>query len=192
MRHLHLLEKLKGGTTLTAAELKELAGHEDKNKITDKKVKDKKAAFAADQIIKTQKQAAEYAGVKTRTIRRWLAAGMPKTQEGHYIKNMLDFYKRNEGQEVSEDRKREASAQADYKTTKAKLLGMELELKQGHLVPRDRIEKENVRKIIAVKRGLLGLVRKIAARVPPRYRRQVELTAAEEVRNLINDFAGEN
>ena len=191
MRHLHLLQKLKGGSTLTAAELKELAEHEDKTRGPDQKAKDKKAAFATEQIIKTQKQAAEYAGVKTRTIRRWLAAGMPRTQDGHYIRNMLDFYKRNEGHEVSEDRKREASAQADYKTTKATLLEMELKLKQGRLLPREDIEKETVRKIIGVKRGLLGMVRKIAARVPPRYRREVELIATEEVTSLINDFAGD-
>ena len=191
MRHLHLLQKLKGGTTLTAAELKELAKHEDKTRGPVQKAKDKKGALAAEQIIKTQKQAAEYAGVRTRTIRRWLAAGMPRSQEGRYIKTMVDFYKRNDGREVSDDRKREVSAQADYKTTKAKLLEMELGLKQGRLVPREDIEKETVRKIIAVKRGLLGMVRKIAARVPPRYRREVELIATEEVTSLINDFAGD-
>ena len=75
--------------------------------------------------------------------------------------------------------------------TEDKLRKIKLELKEGPLERRDEVEKQTVRKIIALKRGLIGMVRKIAARVPPRYRREVALIATEEVTSLINNFAGD-
>jgi len=48
-------------------------------------------------FFKTQKEAAAYAVVTDRTIRRWKnKLGMPMTQEGYYIKTELDRYKRAE------------------------------------------------------------------------------------------------
>lgn len=55
--------------------------------------------MSESEFFKTQKEAAAYAGVSVRTIRRWKnKLGMPMTQEGYYIKQELDRYKRQEVQ----------------------------------------------------------------------------------------------
>ena len=150
-----------------------------------------KTNLAESQIIKTQKEAAEYAGVNTRTIRRWVKADMPLTKDGHYIKSMLDFYKKNEGKQPTEDKNRQQKAEADLKETKAKLAQRELELKTGELIRREDIEKGRIARIQAVKRGLLGLGRKLAKRIATmKNPRKIEALITEEVRYLIEGFAG--
>lgn len=48
------------------------------------------SSFPANQILKTQAEAARYAGVSKRTIRRWLQENnMPVTTDGYYIKQAL-------------------------------------------------------------------------------------------------------
>lgn len=142
--------------------------------------------------LNSQKAAAKYAKVNTRTIRRWVANGMPTGKlkgKTIYIAEMLDFYKESEGNQGSPDRKREQKAQADYKTTKATLLELELKIKQGELIEREQIERENIRKILTVKRGIFGMVRKVVAAVPARYRRKVQTLAEAEAKNLIEGFS---
>ena len=89
-----------------------------------------RSALADAEIIKTQKEAAKYAKVSERTIRRWVTAGMPRTETGHYIKAMLDFYRDNEGNQPTEARAKGHQADAEYKDAKAKLMQMELQVKQ--------------------------------------------------------------
>jgi len=49
----------------------------------------------ANQIIKKQVDAAKYASVNNRTIRRWVQEGkMPLTKEGYYIKKVLKIFKK--------------------------------------------------------------------------------------------------
>ncbi len=49
-----------------------------------------------DLMLATEELAAAYAGVDTEAIRRWVANGMPVTQEG-YSKGQLDLFKRTGG-----------------------------------------------------------------------------------------------
>lgn len=49
------------------------------------------------QIFKTQKQAANYCGVSTRTIHRWVKAGMPLTKEGFYSAAQLHKWQAEHG-----------------------------------------------------------------------------------------------
>lgn len=197
-RHLFLLGKIKSNQHLTKSELDELEELETRAKNKKKaqsgkgtKAQSNKAAIADNQIIKTQKEASEYASVNTRTVRRWAKADMPLTKDGYYIKSMLDFYKKNEGQQPTEDKNRQQKAEADLKETKAKLAQMELELKTGELIRREDIEKGRIARIQAVKRGLLGLGRKLAKRVAAiKNPRKIEAIITEEVRYLIEGFAG--
>ena len=187
-RHLHLLQKLQAGRTLTAVETRELAKLE---KTKQRKAKNKKntATLAAEQIIKTQKKAAAYANTTVRTIRRWLREGMPVTEEGHYIRGMLDIYRLNKGREQTETKIKGESADADYKHAKAKLIGMELQLKTGELVRKADYDRRDVSRIRVIKRGINAMCRKIVAGVPVRYRRSVQKIAEREARHLIEGFA---
>lgn len=165
--------------------------------MTKKKTKKKKdtsltaaqSAKGAAQIIKTQKEAAAYVGRDTRTIRRWVANGMPITAEGHYIKTMLDMFKVSEGDQ-SEDRQRHQKADADLKETKAKLAEMELELRTGEWLGREQVERDSVRKITTVKRALLGLGRKISPQLAAlRQPRKIQKIIDDTVREIIENFA---
>jgi len=66
----------------------------------------------AEQIIETEEEAAEYAGVDKETIRQWVENGMLKTKDGYYIKNQLDLYIDNDGNPSIEDRRWQAKVDA--------------------------------------------------------------------------------
>lgn len=151
-----------------------------------------KNGIALEQIIKTQKEAAEFAGVDVRTVRRWIKNNMPRTEKGWYIKSMLLFYKENEGSQHTEHKEKQAKAEAELKDTKAKLADLELKDRQGEFLNRDTVEKENTRKVLALKRALLGLGRKLAPQLarlknPQKCQKLID----DDIRILIKDFSGQ-
>ena len=150
-----------------------------------------KSRLAEGQVLTGQKAAAAYAGVSVRTIRYWKAAGMPVAEGGGYIKGMLDFYKKNEGLQPTEEKKAALSADADYKTTRARLLAMELDLKQGKLLAADEIKAGRVARILTVKRALLGLGRKLAPQLAKiTDEKRIAAVINNECRNIIKGFSG--
>ena len=177
--------------------MNELADHEKKQQ-RDKGAKGQrrkgaksKNGIADEQILKTQAEAADYVGRDSRTIRRWLKAGMYITTEGYYVKSLLDFYKKSEGREPDEDRSRQQKAEATYKEIKAKLLEMELKVREGKLIPVEEIETGRITRIQALKRGLLGLGRKVAPRgIRLKEARKLTALINSEVREMIDRFAG--
>jgi len=72
----------------------------------------KEDELLAEQIIETEEEAADYAGVDEQTIRQWVENGMLKTKDGYYIKNQLDLYRDNDGNPSVEDREWQAQADA--------------------------------------------------------------------------------
>jgi len=185
-RHLQLLEKVKGGVSLTKPELQELESYEQAGKPGPQK----NQRAANSQELRTQKQAARYAKVDERTIRRWAKRGMPRPPDGGYQKWILDFYKQNEGQGPTGDRQRELKAQADLKETKAKLAQIELDIATGKLVAVEQIEQERIRRILVVKRALLGMGRKLApALAKTKAPQKIKQIIDELVKSIIEGFA---
>lgn len=157
-----------------------------------RKPKKKAAAFADAEIVKTQRLAGRYAGVSVRTVRRWCRAGMPKTDAGHYIKAMLDFYKTNEGSQPTEAKKKGQTADAEYKDAKARLMQLDLAEKEKRLLSADEIEKGRVARILAVKRALLGLGRTLAPQLAKiRDERKIQKIISDTVRTIIENFASQ-
>ncbi len=76
---------------------------EDVRKILEEQQKEEERL--AEQIIETEEEAADYAGVDQQTIQQWVENGMLKTEDGYYIKNQLDLYIDNDGNPSIEDRK---------------------------------------------------------------------------------------
>jgi prepilin-type N-terminal cleavage/methylation domain-containing protein len=66
----------------------------------------------AEEIIETEEEAADYAGVDQQTLQQWVENGMLKTDDGFYIKNQLDLYADNDGNPSVEDRQWQAKADA--------------------------------------------------------------------------------
>jgi phage terminase Nu1 subunit (DNA packaging protein) len=188
-RHLHLLGKVQGNQALTKTELDELAKYE-------------KATMAArsgngkneskdDMLIRTQVEAARFAGVDTRTIRRWKTNGMPVTPEGWYIRQVLTVYKENEGRQVSDDRRRHEKADASLKETKDEIAKIELGVLRGEYVRADEIQRGNILKIVTVRRALVGLGRKLAPQLKGKEERAIRKMIDEEIRGIIAGFSRE-
>jgi len=160
-----------------------------------RKRKGRLAAIAEGQILRTQRAAATYASCSARTVRRWLKEGMlTALLDGKtvYIKSQLDFFKRNEGSQPTEAKIKGQTADAEYKNAKAKLMQMELELKQGELIRREDFDQRDIAKVLAVKRSLLGLGRRVAGRFPPEMQWKLKMVINKEVRIIIAGFAGGN
>lgn len=83
---------------------------EDVRKILEEQQKEDE--LLAEQIIETEEEAADYAGVDGQTIQQWVENGMLKTKDGYYIKNQLDLYWDNDGNPSIEDRQWQARADA--------------------------------------------------------------------------------
>ena len=114
-------------TDLTKKQLVEILEEEQKEK-----------EQLAEQIIETEQEAVEYADVDEQTIQQWVENGMPKTEDGYYIKNQLDLYKWSDGNPSVEDRSRQAQADAE-------LIGpTELQGKQGDEGEQRRTEQSDV------------------------------------------------
>ena len=61
--------------------------------------------WIADQIIETVEEATEYADVDEETIQQWVDNGMLTTEDGSFIKDNLDLYKRTGGNPSDEEKK---------------------------------------------------------------------------------------
>jgi len=73
-----------------------------------------------EDVIETDEEAADYAGVDVATIQQWVENGMPKTEDGFYIKDWLDLYARTNGRPTVEDRNRLAKEDAELEEAEDK------------------------------------------------------------------------
>ena len=65
---------------------------------------EQKAQLGADRLLETIEAAAEYAGVDVDTIQQWVDNGMPVTEDGFFIKDYLDLYKKYDGNPPAEQK----------------------------------------------------------------------------------------
>ena len=80
--------------------------------------KQKDEERSAEEVIETDEEAADYAGVDVVAIQQWVENGMPKTEDGFYIKDWLDLYARTNGKPTVEDKNRLAEEGADLEEAK--------------------------------------------------------------------------
>jgi len=64
-------------------------------------------ALAAEQLIDTVEEAADYAGVDVDTVDVWVERGLQMTDDGAFIKYNLDIYRQSGGEPSEEDRARQ-------------------------------------------------------------------------------------
>jgi len=194
-RHLHLLEKIRNGKRLSKSELKELEEFETLSKKTKKKTAKKKTQTKTDKnlgrIFTTQKKAAEYLGVSVRTIRNYVKRGMPLVDGKKYSSVFLDQMKVNDGSLADEIKDRKNEAEAENKTLKNKLLTIDLEIRQGKLIPIDEVEAGRVARIQEIKTVLMGLPRKLPALMKDKNTREQTAIIKREIEHCINVFANE-
>lgn len=190
-RHLTLLQKVKGGRTLTASEIEELGRYEKKS---DKPKKDTHQ-FKDGEIFETIAAASEYTGKTERTIRRWVADGMARTENGGYIKAVLDQWNRDNSGGGSgslfEHKQRKDAADAEYREIKSKLAQIELAIAEGKYLPREEVERGRIERIDTVKRILLSLRMKLPPMLVHKGLADMKNIIGEEVERCIRIFAGQ-
>ena len=124
-----------------------------------------------------------------RTIRRWVKNGFPRAEGGGYPAAILDIFKKNDGSADSKEQLREE--EIGYKSAKRRLIEMELAIKEGRLITKEQIEKERIERILAVKRVLLSLPRKLPGRLRGKGTRKMQEIIKREVEQAIGVFSGD-
>lgn len=74
------------------------------------KAKESQEAEAADQLLATVEQAAEYAGVDAGTIEKWVADGLVKAEDGSFIKHNLDIFVQSDGKCTADDKAKQVKS----------------------------------------------------------------------------------
>lgn len=193
-RHLFLLEKLRSGRQLNAAEIRDIEKMETKN-IEHRTSNDERAAATVDgtRICKTQSEAAKYAGVSTRTIQRWLEDGMLAAQMGGkavYIKDELDRFKLNKGKKATDARVRRDEADADYREKRVKLLDRQMADIEKEID--ERVKEEILKRTIKLKRLLKNIGRNIAAEVILMTPKDAQKRIEYEIEHALKVYTGVN
>jgi phage terminase Nu1 subunit (DNA packaging protein) len=158
-----------------------------------------------DSIIVGQKAVAEVFEVSERTVRNWIAAGMPRLSKRRFDRGQIQAWlDRRDGQAVTRsaapggDPRQPLLAESrgkDYedarlKKARAELLEMDIKQRRGELVPIREVEQMFVARIMAVKQGLLSLSRALPPQlVVCQTEREMEPVIAKAVRNLLESFA---
>ena len=189
-RHLYLLQRVKNNDTLSSAELAELTRLDKKHSTPAAKAAPAKPDNGiSKEVIKSQREAAQFASVTVRTIRRWQDEGMPRTPEGFYFRPVLTWWRDFKQGTMTDLKEQSLQVQLELKKTMAGLARLELEAKLDAYVRRAEVQKDNVRKVLDLKRGLKNMGRKISARYPIAIRRQLHAHIDAEVNRIIRSFA---
>lgn len=67
----------------------------------------------ADQLIQTEEEAAEYAGVDVETIQKWVENGMVTMEDGSFVKKNLDLFKESAGNPPAEIKDKQVQSEVE-------------------------------------------------------------------------------
>lgn len=173
-RYLHLIEKMHSGKPLSNTEIREL-------EIFEKEPQ-------SDTVVKTADEVAEVMDVSERTIYRWRNEGMPVTPDGFYDLEKIRLWV--EEREKAENESGKIFWEAKIRKYKATLLEIDLRKAQNELVSREEVERDEVARIIAVKRSFLALPTRMAPILAMKEPREIETLLYEAIGEIIDEFAG--
>ena len=175
-RHIHLLQKIQQGGTLSAGEIRELQKLE--------------GVELPVGTVETQEQVAKAFKVALRTVQRWIREGMPKTPEGFYDIIEVQAWrimKKTHGQATTDSDKEKWDTK--FRQMKALLAEMEYKKRLGELITREEVDEGRVRRILTIKGALLCLPKRLAPQVVNLEIRQAEEIIKLRIEEIINDFA---
>jgi len=173
-RYLHLIEKMHSGKPLSNTEIREL-------EIFEKEPQ-------SDTVVKTADEVAEVMDVSERTIYRWRNEGMPVTADGFYDLEKIRLWV--EEREKAENESGKIFWEAKIRKYKATLLEIDLKKAQNELVSREEVERDEVARIVAVKRSFLALPTRMAPILAMKEPREIEALLYEAIGEIIDEFAG--
>lgn len=177
-RHIHLLQKIQLGQTLSAGELRELQKLE--------------GTELPAGVVETQGDVARAFKVAVRTVQRWAKDGMPQTPEGFYdITEIQAWRLLKENQVAASDTDKE-KWDTKFRQMKALLAEMEYKKRLGELVTLEEVEEGRVQRILAVKKALLSLPRRVAPQVAGLDVRSAQSVLEKRIHEIIDNFAKGN
>ena len=172
-RYAALLEKLKTGN-LNQSEITELAKYQ--------------GGDTASGCVTTHKEVAEAFEVSTRTVRNWVADGMPVNKDGTL--NLVDILawktaRAGGGKEASDKQKYEATL------LKFKALMIEISYKKlmGEVVPVAEVDAGRVQRILIIKKALLGLPGRVAPQLVGLSMEEIKTRLTIRINEIITEFA---
>ncbi|MFH1370366.1 MAG: hypothetical protein ABII09_03655 [Planctomycetota bacterium] len=155
-------------------------------------------------VVMGQKAAADFVGVKTKTIQRWdkeaeeqvppVMHYFVENRRYYYYKNFLDELKKKEGVGTNAHRLREQQANAGIKEKRDLLLDIELKREQGKWISREEDERRHVQQITAVRKGHQRFSRELEPFLKPYLRDPKDWPAIKAImdnklRNIDRRFA---
>jgi len=174
-RQLRIVEKLQKDEPLTKQEIAELEEFE-------------KPPLPST-VVRTAREVSKVMDVTLRTVQRWKDEGMPTTAEGYYdLEEIKVWYektrkhKKSEGREFWEER---------IKKHQASLLELKLKKETEELVAKEEVERIQVAQVMALKRSLLAIPRRLAPILAgTNDPRECEAILEEDIGEIIDEFAG--
>jgi transcriptional regulator with XRE-family HTH domain len=141
-------------------------------------------------VIESQKEAATYCGVSTRTIRSWEQDYTLRDADGRYLIERLDERIAERNEDNSPLRTRILTADAENKEVKTELGRIQLKIRLGELVPRESIEVQRIERVLETRRVLMSLVRKLPPLMKGKTFAEMADTVRSEVYYALGVFAG--
>lgn len=174
-RHIHLLQKIQQGGTLSAGELREL-----------QKLEGTELPIG---VVETQEQVAKAFKVTIRTVQRWIREGMPKTSDDFYDLIEVQAWRllKNNCQDTDSDKEK---WDIKFRQMKALLAEMEYKKRLGELMTREEVEEGRVQRILVVKQALLSFPQRIAPQVVGLDVQSAREVLNKRIREIIDSFAG--
>jgi len=179
-RHIHLLEKIQKGKSLSSRELRELEKFE--------------GTPLPPGVVKTQEEVAKAFHVSTRTVQYWTRDGMPRTKKGFYDLIEVQAWREIKKQQRNKTKKTigKEDWNAKYRKYKAQLAEIELKKAYGQVVSRKEVEKGQVARILVVKRALLSLPKVVAPVISGMEPREIQVYLTAKIKEIIEQFSKEN
>jgi len=148
-------------------------------------------------VVATQKAAASVLGVSARTLRTWKhERGFPGRGDGAYDVEAIRAWQAERaagrsGAGAGEDwKQQETKWKARCRELEAELKTLDLRVRHGELIERSAVVRKNVGQIVAMKRVLLGMGRKLGARLAGQPALVIQRGVNEEVRHAIGLLQG--
>ncbi len=175
-RHLHLIEKLHGGSALSKQEIAELESFEQ--------------GPLAQGVVKTIEEVARVWDVSYKTIQRWKREGMPVTSEGFYDLSQIIIWRKQKDESQKKKREGKDFWQEKVLQIKSEILEHELKRLKGEYISKDEVERGRSARILAVKRSFLALPSRIAPLLAMKEPREIAALLYEAVGEIVDEFAG--
>lgn len=177
-RHIHLLQKIQAGQTLSGGELRELQKLE--------------GTELPAGVVDTQEQVSKAFKVSVRTVQNWVRDGMPKTPEGFYDITEVQAWRLLKNNQVAGSDTDKEKWDTKFRQMKALLAEMEYKKRLGELVTLEEVEEGRVQRILAVKKALLSLPRRVAPQVVGLDVRTAQTVLEKRINEIIDNFAKGN